>query len=125
MLLDTCALLWLTQGGSQLTGEACRRIDAAPSVSISAITGFEIGIKCAAGKLTLPARPEEWLEAVLAHHGIAVIPLDLRICVAATQLPTVHRDPCDRLIIATARVHGLPVVTADARFASYGVQVVW
>jgi PIN domain nuclease of toxin-antitoxin system len=125
MLLDTCTLLWLAQGASQLSSEVRERIDAAPSVSISAITGFEIGIKSRAGKLVLPALPAEWLEIVLDHHGIAVIPLDLRICVTATQLPMVHRDPCDRLIIATARVYGSPVVTADPRFGSYGVPVIW
>jgi PIN domain nuclease of toxin-antitoxin system len=125
MLLDTCALLWLAQGGEQLSREARERIKSAPAVSVSAITGFEIGVKVRAGKLGLPALPSEWLKTVLEHHDIGVVPVDLHICVAATELPLVHRDPCDRLIIATARTCGWPVVTADPRFTSYGIEVIW
>ncbi len=125
MLLDTCALLWLAQGSEKLSREAREQIHSSPTVHISAITGFEIGIKCRAGKLLLPALPAEWLKVVLEHHGISVIPLDLSICITATELPMVHRDPCDRLIIATARVYGWPVVTGDPRFQGYGVPVIW
>jgi PIN domain nuclease of toxin-antitoxin system len=125
MLLDTCALLWLAAGGGQLSPTARSRIAGADALHISAITGFEIAIKGRSGKLKLPAMPSEWLRTVLDHHGIDVVPLDLAICVAATELPLVHRDPCDRFIIATARAHGWPVVTADARFRDYGIEVVW
>jgi PIN domain nuclease of toxin-antitoxin system len=124
MLLDTCALLWLAAGGGSLSPEARARIAAADSLHISAITGFEIAVKSRSGKLKLPALPAEWLKTVLEHHAIDVAPLDLSICVAATELPLVHRDPCDRFIIATARVHGWPVVTADARFRDYGIEVI-
>lgn len=124
MILDTCALLWLAQGGGKLSRAAARRIDAAPIVYVSAISGFEIGVKCRQGKLKLPAVPADWFKAVLAHHGVDVLPLDLAICIRATELPAVHRDPCDRLIIATAQLHGLPVVTADPVFPQYDVEVI-
>ena len=125
MLLDTCALLWLSQGGRQLSPAARAGIESARIVFISAITGFEVGIKCRAGKLRLPATPSEWLQTVLAHHDIRVEPISLAVCTTAVDLPLVHRDPCDRLIIATARLHHWPVVTADSRFKDYGVEVVW
>jgi PIN domain nuclease of toxin-antitoxin system len=124
MILDTCALLWLAQGGGKLSRSAARRIDAAPIVYVSAISGFEIGTKYRQGKLELPAVPADWFKAVLAHHGVDVFPLDLPICIRATELPAVHRDPCDRLIIATAQLHGLPVVTADPVFREYDVEVI-
>ena len=73
----------------------------------------------------LPASPDEWLSTVLAHHGLAAVPLDLSTCMLASQLPQVHRDPCDRMIIATARQNRWPIVTADARFKEYGVEVIW
>jgi PIN domain nuclease of toxin-antitoxin system len=60
---------------------AMQRIDAAPVVYISAISGFEIGIKVQKGKLQLPARPADWFTAVLAHHNLEVLPLDLLITV--------------------------------------------
>lgn len=125
MILDTCALLWLAEGGKRLTPEARRRIAAAPVLSVSSITGFEIAMKWRAGKLTLPALPEEWFREILRHHDVQVIPVGLDIALTAAQLPFIHRDPCDRLIVATARCHSRPVITADSHFAPYGIEVVW
>lgn len=124
MILDTCALLWLAQGEGELSEAALQRIDAAPVVYISAISGFEIGIKVQKGKLALPARPADWCTAVLAHHNLEVLPLDLEICIRSTALPAMHADPCDRMIIATAQVHHLPVVTTDPIFAQYGIEII-
>ena len=123
VILDTCALLWLAQGGDRLSEPVRQRINTEPTVYVSAITGFEIGIKHQKGKLELPARPSEWFAAILEHHDIEVLPLDLPICIRATELPAIHNDPCDRLIIATAEHHRVPVVTADPRFKQYGIEV--
>jgi PIN domain nuclease of toxin-antitoxin system len=124
MLLDTCALLWLAEGAERLSAEAREHIECAAQVYVSAISAFEIGLKCRSGKLKLPVPPAEWFESISDHHGIEVIPLDWNICVAATDLPPIHRDPCDRFIVATAKLRRLPVVTADPVFSSYGVEVV-
>jgi PIN domain nuclease of toxin-antitoxin system len=123
MLLDTCALLWLAQGGGPLSAKALRELADAPFVYVSAISGFEIGIKYKKGKLGLPVPPTEWFAAIVAHHGLQVLPLDLDVCIQSTQLPPVHQDPCDRMIIATAKNHGLRVVTADPVFRAYGIGV--
>ena len=90
---------------------------------VSAITAFEIGVKYQSRKLILPIPPQAWFQQTVEHHGLAVIDLDPAICLKATELPPIHRDPCDRFIIATALVHDLPVVTADAKFEKYGVRV--
>ncbi len=124
MILDTCALLWLAGGDHEkLSEQALDSINNAEVVYISAVTGFEIGIKYRSGKLQLPAEPEQWLETSLAFHHIDVIPLSLEICTASTQLPLIHKDPCDRFIIATALKFQMPVITADKRFAQYHVNV--
>ena len=65
MLLDTCALLWLAQGGGQLSPEALQQLAEAPFVYVSAISGFEIGIKHAKGKLELPMLPLPWFTRLL------------------------------------------------------------
>jgi PIN domain nuclease of toxin-antitoxin system len=124
MLLDTCAVLWLAEGGKQLSIEARDRIENAPVVYVSAISAFEIAAKYRSGKLKLPVPPAEWFQGIVDHHGLAVQPLDWDVCIAAVELPPVHKDPCDRFIIATARKRHLPVVTGDAVFRSYGVEVV-
>lgn len=123
MILDTCALLWLASGSKKLTRHTLKEINDAPAVYISAISGFEIAVKVAKGKLNLPNAPQEWFEKVVEHHGLAILPLDLAVCIAAAQLPPVHDDPFDRFIIATAKLHDLTVVTADERFEEYGVTV--
>jgi PIN domain nuclease of toxin-antitoxin system len=124
VILDTCALLWVAQGGGALSVTALQRIDAAPVVSVSAISGFEIGIKVQKGKLRLPVPPADWFAAVLTHHQIEVLALDLDICLRSTALPPIHSDPCDRMIIAAAQVYHLPVVTTDPLFARYGIEVI-
>jgi len=122
MLLDTCALLWLTQGGGRLSKQTLDKLRDAPFVYVSAISAFEIGMKYRRGKLELPVLPSEWFKAILDHHDLKVLPLDIDVCVRSTQLPPVHNDPCDRMIIATARSHRLPVVTADPVFKMYGIE---
>ena len=124
MILDTCALLWLASGSKKLSRAALKEIDAAPVVYVSAISGFEIALKVARGKLKLPLPPQEWLEKAVAHHGLTLLPLDLANCITAAQLPPIHDDPCDRFIIATAKLNDLTAVTADERFEPYGVRVI-
>ncbi|MFZ1985228.1 MAG: type II toxin-antitoxin system VapC family toxin [Desulfatitalea sp.] len=124
MILDTCALLWLASGDHSRFSEATlAKINRAPYVFVSAISGFEIGVKYKAGKLRLPVAPQAWLDAILQSHQIEVFYLDLETCIYATELPPIHKDPCDRLIIASALTRAMPVVTSDTRFSDYGVHV--
>lgn len=124
MILDTCALLWLAQGGGALSAAALHRIDTATAVYVSAISGFEIGIKVQKGKLHLPVPPADWFTAVLIQHHLHVLVLHLDVCLRSTALPPLHADPCDRMIIATAQMYHLPVVTTDRLFAPYGIEVI-
>jgi len=123
MILDTCALLWLASGDKKLSRSTLKQISEAPVVYVSAISGFEVAIKAAKGKLKLPHPPQEWFEKVISHHGLAILPLELDICIAAAQLPPIHDDPADRFIIAAAKAGNLPVVTSDENFEAYGIQV--
>ena len=123
MILDTCALLWLASGDKKLSRSALKEINSASAVYVSAISGFEVAIKVAKGKLKLPHAPQEWFEKVVEHHGLTVLPLELNVCIAAAELPRIHDDPCDRFIITTAKLNDLTVVTADERFEKYGVTV--
>jgi len=124
MILDTCAVLWLASGDKRLSHSALKEINAAAVVYVSAISGFEIAIKVAKGKLKLPHPPQEWFEKVVAHHGLVILPLELNVCIAAAQLPEIHNDPCDRFIIAAAKLHDLTAVTTDQQFEKYGVTVI-
>lgn len=124
MILDTCALLWLAAGSKKLRGPVLKQIEEAPAVYVSAISGFEISLKAAKGKLQLPEPAKEWLGKIVAHHGLTVLPLEVDVCIAAAELPHIHNDPCDRFIIAAARLNNFAVVTNDERFEKYGVTVI-
>ncbi|HEV2693230.1 MAG TPA: type II toxin-antitoxin system VapC family toxin [Verrucomicrobiae bacterium] len=123
MILDTCALLWLASGDKKLSRSTLKEINTAPAIYVSAISGFEISLKIAAGKLQLSHPVETWFEQIVEHHGLTIIPLGLDVCVAAAKLPPIHNDPFDRFIIAAAKLNDWPVVTADEHFEEYGVQV--
>ena len=124
LLLDTCAFLWLASDQQQLSRRVLGMIDKAPIIYISASTCFEIGIKYQSGKLKLPLSPREWCAGILKHHDISVLLVDAEICIKAAELPLIHRDLCDRFIIATALIHDVHVVTADERFGEYGISII-
>ncbi|OGV76469.1 MAG: hypothetical protein A3K19_32215 [Lentisphaerae bacterium RIFOXYB12_FULL_65_16] len=123
LMLDTCALIWLVNGGDKLSAGTQKTIRDASIVFVSAASAIEIGCKAALGRLTLPMAPEEWYRRALEHHGIVELPIDGNTGFGAARLPMLHRDPADRLIIAAARARGIPVATHDSRFESYGVTV--
>ena len=125
IILDTCALLWLAQGGGRLTEATRARIDEEQDVTVSPISAFEIAVKHAKGKLSLAVPPAEWWYRAIQHHRLEVISLTAETVIRATRLPAIHGDPADRFIIATALENSVPVVTSDARFPEYGVSVVW
>lgn len=127
LLLDTCALLWLNDDADRLSGAARDAITAnAGKLFISAISAFEIGIKCRKGSLSLPKAPDAWFDAALTARGIEVLDISWRVALLSTQLPPLHSDPCDRIIVATAQVHGLKVVTPDPLIKAYPtVNTIW
>ena len=123
LLLDTHALVWLVQGSPRLGRKAKRRLQSAPGLYISAITPWEVGMLVAKSRLVLREDPEAWLSAVLSVGGLHLLPLDPSIAIQASRLPgDLHGDPADRLIAATARHHGLTLVTADQALLRYGEQ---
>ena len=127
LILDTCVLLWLADDQDRIPPHARDLIQAnAGALYVSAISAFEIGIKCARGRLQLPLPPEEWLTRALVVHGVSECPVTSRIAVRSTALPMFHADPCDRIIIATAQLYGCAVITPDAHIRAYPeVRVEW
>jgi PIN domain nuclease of toxin-antitoxin system len=122
MLLDTCALLWLASGEDRLSRRVFEKIDASVSVAVSAISAFEITVKTVKKKLTLPLPAPEWWSRVIEHHNLSVLMVTDDVFLKAALLPRIHSDSADRIIIATALIHDLTVVTADTVFERYGVE---
>ena len=121
LLLDTHALLWWLDDDPRLGPAARRCIRESEAALVSAATLWEIAIKVGVGKL------EADLAAIideLAPNAFALLPIQPRHTLALAALPRHHRDPFDRMLIAQARCEALSLVTADRRFALYGVDVV-
>ena len=122
MILDTCALLYLPSGDRRMSAGTRKRLAAERTVWFCAISAFEIAMKYRSGKLELPLTPSRWIAAVAKRYSLTEVPLDVALCSAAALLPPLHKDPCDRFIIATAKQLQVPVVTTDERFRHYGVE---
>ena len=125
-LLDTCALLWLARRDSNLSPVVRQAIEKADLVYVSAVSAWELGLKFARGKLEFPVPLKEWYPAVLVKHRLQELPLTGALGIAATQLPALHADPADRLLIATALEHGLTLLTPDRHITQYpNLKTLW
>ncbi len=119
LLLDTHVLLWWF-AGERLVPEAKRLIAAPDSdVFVSAASPWEAEIKAQLGKLTVRGD----LAAQVARDGFIELPVSFAHGVAAARLPTHHRDPFDRMLVAQAQLEGLTIVTRDPVFDRYSVAV--
>jgi len=124
MILDTCSLLFLASGDERLSAAARDRPAHEPVRWYCAISSFEIALRHRQGKLDLPMAPLQWLRALETRYDLTEVPVDSELCAEATELPSHHRDPFDRFIIAAALRLRVAVVTIDSKFAPYGVEVV-
>jgi PIN domain nuclease of toxin-antitoxin system len=126
VLLDTCAAIWL-MSGAPLTPASRAAIRSARTanygVYVSPITAWEIGILASKARLHLTLSPEVWFETLLALPGIRLAELTPKLLIASTALPgTPPADPADRIIAATARLHGYRVITRDSKLLSYAAK---
>jgi PIN domain nuclease of toxin-antitoxin system len=92
--------------------------------SLSIASAWEIAIKHAAGRLTLPEPPLDYVQSRTREDGVGLVPIRLEHVCAAASLPRHHADPFDRLLVAQARAEQLTVVTHDEHIPAYGVRVV-
>jgi PIN domain nuclease of toxin-antitoxin system len=117
-LLDTHAWLWGVLGDARLGPRARRAVAAERTkIGLAAISLKEAAWLLAHGRLVLrePVAPwSDWLRAAASAPGLEVLPLTMEVAIASEQLPaSFPKDPADRLIVATARIHGLTLITAD------------
>jgi PIN domain nuclease of toxin-antitoxin system len=126
LLLDTCAFLWIATGDRALS-RAAREAFTDPSneVYLSAISAWEIALKHALGKLPLPEPPMVLVPNLRGRHHIEALPLDERAALAVAQLPELHRDPFDRMLICQTIMGGFMLVTPDPLITQYAVPTLW
>jgi PIN domain nuclease of toxin-antitoxin system len=122
LLLDTHAALWFLSGDDQLSANARRHLtDPSNRVLLSAAVVWEIAIKKALGKLTVP---DEYL-ALLLNAGVGALAVNVEHAAAVERLPPHHRDPFDRMLVAQSIAEGAALVTRDDALRRYDVTLVW
>lgn len=126
VLLDTHVFVWLMQGVDRLGDNARSIINAATArdeLFVAAITPWEIALLVSKSRLALPEDVLQWLQEAISASGIGIIPLSLEVSVASTRLPgDLHRDPADRLIVATARHLNALLITEDGLILNYAAK---
>ncbi len=124
LLLDTCALIWLAEGGGELSGKTLSLIDNSHFVYVSAISAWEIGLLCSRDQLKFAVQPEEWFKKFTLSQNIQTIDITPAIAFLSNNLPWHHKDPADRFIISTAIHHKLTIVSADKNLMKYNVKII-
>ncbi len=123
-MLDTCALIWLAEGGGKLSDRTISLINKSHFVYTSAISAWEISLLCSKEQLKFAMAPEEWFDKFTSNQNIQTIDISPTIAFLSNNLPWHHRDPADRFIISTAISHNLTIVTGDDKFNKYTVKVI-
>ncbi|MBD1834121.1 type II toxin-antitoxin system VapC family toxin [Cyanobacteria bacterium FACHB-472] len=125
LLLDTHVFLWFISGDRRLSSDLRDSIrDSDNEVYLSVVSVWEAIIKYQLGKLPLPEPPETYLPKQRDLHLIASLHLDENSVAQLANLPLLHRDPFDRILICQAVEHGLTIATADAAIRAYSVSVI-
>ena len=130
VLLDTHVLLWWQAASDRLSRNARRRIEHAPHVLVSPISFWELAMLVEKGRVGLDRSTAAWVQDFVATDRVEIADVTPAIAVAAAELSGFHGDPADRLLVATARSHGVPLVSKDDKVRKYaqssgGLSVVW
>jgi PIN domain nuclease of toxin-antitoxin system len=128
LLLDTCTFIWLATGHANLSPVARALFaDPANEVWLSAVSSWEIGVKCASGKLSLPEglNAREFVLEARRRHQIETLPIEVSATFELLKLPAIHADPFDRLLICQAIAHQMSILTPDPLIQQYPVSVRW
>ena len=127
ILLDTHAFVWLATDPKKLSKKVWRHLEsAADELAVSLVATWEIALLQKKGRLELPLPAADFIGRALRHHGIRELPLTRDIILLAINLPDIHNDPFDRILIAEAILRKIPMVTKDRVIGEYpGIKTVW
>ena len=122
ILLDTHMWVWWVQGDSRLSPSELEAMDkhARQGYGVSVISCWEVAMLHSLGRVEFSCSLDEWLDLALSYPGVEFVELSRSIVVDSCRLPgSIHRDPADRMLIATARENSCPLLTADGKILNY------
>ena len=125
LLLNTHIFLWYLAGNPSLRATTRDLIrDPLNPVFLSPVSVWEALVKYKLGKLALPDPPGSYLQRQRVRHDIALLDLDEASVLQLLDLPDIHRDPFDRMLVCQAITHGLSLVTVDEDIQAYPVATI-
>jgi PIN domain nuclease of toxin-antitoxin system len=120
IILDTHIWVnWIMGGNTALSPAVVDAMQKERRLAVSAISCFEVSLLANRGKLELTLPVNEWLTEALANSGVESLTVTCEIANRAVMLSEIHRDPADRIIIATALVHDAKLASMDSVFPNY------
>ena len=120
LLLDTHIWLWwINATPEKLPPHLIDRIESDETVAVSSISCFEVEWLARHGRIELNICLDDWFSSAISEAGIMCLPITEPIARLAASLPEHHKDPQDRLIIASAILHNSAVISADKQFPLY------
>ena len=127
LLLDTHALIWAVQSPERLGDDARAAVIANDAeVYASHASLWEMAIKCSIGKLDqLDRKAAAWFDHFVPRSGLRQLPITASHVGAVEDLPRLHNDPFDRLLVVQARQGGMAMVTLDSHVSQYDIDVIW
>jgi PIN domain nuclease of toxin-antitoxin system len=126
ILLDTHTVLWWDSRPEKVTELGAKLLaDPGNNIVLSVASAWEIQIKKQLGKISLSIPLEEMIESQRQVNGVEILPINLNDVLSLDGLPTYHKDPFDRIVIAQAKTEGIVIASADPIFSKYDVEVIW
>ena len=126
VLLDTFPFVWLTSEPVRLSQTASDTLsDDSNQFFLSDASALELSLMYGDGSLEMPQTPRVWLEQQRKLWQVQMIPLRRVVCYRVSELPHHHDDPIDRLLVATALVEDLSILTSDEDIRKYPVTTIW
>ncbi len=122
IIIDTHIWIWWVTNSPSLKKEHRSFLEKqeAGEIAINSISCWEVAKSVELGKLQLNISVEQWLKEAIDYYNVTVLPLDIPVVVESTRLPgNFHKDPADQLIVATARVLDIPLLTSDSKILKY------
>lgn len=125
-LLDTHTVLWFLNGDNNLLSDTAKGIilNQHHNKFISIASVWEVGIKTSIGKLVFPQKTKGFIDQI-HKNGFELLPIMSNHILEIEQLPFIHRDPFDRLLIATAIVEKMGLISCDKNIKLYPVNLIW
>jgi len=124
-LLDTHTLLWVTENSDKLTDTVISIITDPDAIKyISIASAWEVAIKSSTGKLQLHGGLSEFFRMIHTNNA-NILPINQQYLEKLANLPFIHKDPFDRLLIATALAEDMSILTADENIHKYNVSWIW